>query len=89
MPTNLAIDDRLLNQAVKLGRHRTKREAVNEALRSYVTQRLREGSVETFGTFAFDPGYDYKASRRARHSLRWKAVGTKAAPFSARRRTAP
>lgn len=29
MATNLAIDDRLVEEAQKLGRHRTKRETVN------------------------------------------------------------
>ena len=35
MPTNLAIDDRLIDEAKKLGRHRTKKETVNAALDEY------------------------------------------------------
>jgi len=34
MPANLAIDDRLLEEARKIGGKRTKRETVNDALRS-------------------------------------------------------
>ena len=34
MATNLALDDRLVDEAKRLGKHRTKRAAVNEALRS-------------------------------------------------------
>ena len=41
MPTNLAIDDRLLDQARSLGGYRTKRETVNEALREFIQQRQR------------------------------------------------
>ena len=32
MPTNLAIDDRLIEQAQKIGRHKTKKDTVNAAL---------------------------------------------------------
>ena len=32
MPTNLAVDDRQIAEAQKLGRHRTKEETVNAAL---------------------------------------------------------
>ncbi|MGE5325443.1 MAG: type II toxin-antitoxin system VapB family antitoxin, partial [Deltaproteobacteria bacterium] len=39
MRTNLAIDDRLINEAVKLGHHRTKKEAVTAALDEYVRRR--------------------------------------------------
>ena len=66
MPTNLMIDDRLLEQAVRLGHHKTKRETVNVALREYVRQQQRLKSLEAFGTFDFDPAYDYKKARRKR-----------------------
>jgi len=39
MPTNLVIDDRLLEEAQKVGRHRTKRETVNAALEEYKVRR--------------------------------------------------
>lgn len=35
MPTTLAIDDRLIEEAKKLGRHRTKKEAFTVALDEY------------------------------------------------------
>jgi Arc/MetJ family transcription regulator len=37
MATNLRIDDKLLAKAVKVGNHKTKREAVNRALEEYVS----------------------------------------------------
>ena len=66
MPSNLAIDDRLLEKAKRIGGHRTKRATVNEALREYIRRRLRLQAVEGFGTFDFHPDYDYKAARRKR-----------------------
>jgi len=66
MPTNLALDDALLTEAVRLGGHSTKRETVNEALREYVQRRKRLEALSAFGTFDFDEKYDYKAERRQR-----------------------
>ena len=39
MPTNLAISDDLINQAKRIGRHKTKKEAVTAALEEYVRYR--------------------------------------------------
>lgn len=64
MPTNLAIDDRLLNEARRLGKQRTKKDTVNEALREYVQRRKQARILGLFGTIEFDPTYDYKAQRR-------------------------
>ncbi len=63
MATNLAIDAQLLDKALQLGGHRTKRETVNEALAEYIGRRLRRKAVEAFGTFDFDPEYDHKKAR--------------------------
>ncbi len=65
MGTNLNIDDRLLDEAVKLGGRRTKRETVNEALAEYIQQRRRRELVEYFGKVDFNPRWDYKKARRA------------------------
>ncbi len=66
MATNLAIDQKILNKALALGGHRTKRATVNEALTEYVQRRLRLNALEQFGTFDFDPEYDYKTARSRR-----------------------
>jgi Arc/MetJ family transcription regulator len=66
MPTNLAIDDELLRLALRLGKQRTKKATVNEALREYVQRRQRLTALELFGTVDIDPSYDYKAERRKR-----------------------
>ena len=66
MPTNLALNDDLVEEAKRLGAHRTKREAVNEALAEYVARRRRRKVLELFGTLEWDFDYDYKAERKRR-----------------------
>jgi hypothetical protein len=64
MPTNLAIDDKLIEDARRIGKHKTKREAVNEALREYVQHRKQLQVLDLFHTIDIDPGYDYKKLRK-------------------------
>jgi len=64
MATNLAIDDRLIEQAVKLSGHRTKKAAVTEALQEYIHRRKQARVVKLFGKIDFDSNYDYKQSRK-------------------------
>jgi Arc/MetJ family transcription regulator len=64
LPTNLNLDDRLVDEAVKVSGHRTKREAVNEALQEYIQRRRRLELVKYFGKIDFDPTWDYKKARR-------------------------
>lgn len=66
MPTNLAINDRLLDEALSLGGHRTKKATVDEALHEYIQRRKRLKALKVLGTIEFDPAYDYKAERNGR-----------------------
>lgn len=66
MATNLALDDRLIEAAVKAGGHRTKKEAVTAALEEYVRHRQQLEVLKLAGTIDYDPAYDYKAERRRR-----------------------
>ena len=68
MATNLALDDRLIEEARQAGGHKTKKDAVNAALLEYVKRRQRLQMVSLFGTVDFDPDYDYKAERRRKHA---------------------
>lgn len=63
MATNLAIDDRLIEEARRVGGHKTKKEAVTAALDEYVRRRKQLQILEHFGTIDFDPTYDYKKMR--------------------------
>jgi Arc/MetJ family transcription regulator len=64
MATNLALDDRLIEDARKAGGHRTKKEAVTTALEEYVRRHRQRRILDAFGSFDFDPSYNYKAERR-------------------------
>jgi Arc/MetJ family transcription regulator len=64
MATNLAIDDRLLEEALRVGGHRTKKDTVTEALEEYIQRRKQARILELFGKVHFDPKYDYKRQRR-------------------------
>ena len=63
MATNLQLDDRLIAEAAKLGRHRTKKEAVTQALTDYIRHLRQERILDLFGGVDFDPAYDYKRQR--------------------------
>ena len=64
MPTNLALDDRLIERARRVGRHKTKKEAVTAALDEYIRRWRQLRLLSRFGTINYDPRYDYEAERR-------------------------
>jgi hypothetical protein len=64
MATNLAIDDRLIDEARRMGNHRTKKEAVTAALQEYIGRRKQLEILKLFGTIDYDPAYDYKKMRK-------------------------
>lgn len=66
MPTNINIDQQLLDEAKRLGGHHTKRATVDEALREYIQRRKRLGALKAFGSFDFDPNFNYKEERKRR-----------------------
>jgi Arc/MetJ family transcription regulator len=68
MATNLALDDGLIEEAQRSGKHKTKKEAVTAALQEYIRRRKQQRILEAFGKFEFDPAYDYKAERRGSKS---------------------
>ncbi|MCL5985300.1 MAG: type II toxin-antitoxin system VapB family antitoxin [Actinobacteria bacterium] len=63
MATNLAIDQKLLNEAQKIGSHKTKKETVNEALKEYIQRRKQLEIIQLFGQITYDNKYNYKALR--------------------------
>jgi hypothetical protein len=66
MPTNLAIDDSLLEEAQKLGHHRTKKETVNAALDEYIKRRKQQEILSLFGKIDYHDAYDYKRERKTK-----------------------
>ncbi len=66
MPTNLAIDEKLLNEALKVSGHKTKKNTVNEALKEFIQRRKQKDILSLFGKIEMKPSYDYKRDRRDR-----------------------
>lgn len=62
MATNLAIDQKLLEEAQKIGGKKTKKETVNEALREYIARRKQKKIINLFGKVDFI-NFDYKKER--------------------------
>ena len=66
MPTNLAIDDALLDRALKVGGLRSKRATVDEALREFIARRKRLEALAAVGTIELVPDFDLEADRKRR-----------------------
>jgi len=64
MPTNLAIDDKLIEDARRIGKHPTKKQAVNEALREYIQRRKQLEILTLFHAVDYAPDHDYKKQRK-------------------------
>ncbi len=64
MATNLAIDDRLIEEARTIGKHSTKKAAVTEALEEYIQKRKQLEITGLFGTVGYEMNYDYKKQRK-------------------------
>jgi len=64
MATNLAIDDKLLEEAKMIGGHKTKKAVVTEALKEYIQVRKQLEIIKLFGTIEYDSDYDYKSRRK-------------------------
>lgn len=66
MTTNLKIDLDLLNEAKRIGRFRTKKEAVNQALTEFVQHRRQMEILDWEGKVDFFDDYDSKSLRNNR-----------------------
>lgn len=62
--TNLDIDQALLEEAVTVGRHRSKKAAVTDALTEYIARRKQLEVLDLFGTVDYDEKYDHRKLRR-------------------------
>jgi hypothetical protein len=63
MPTNLALDDSLIEEAVHAGNHKTKKEAVTAALQEYVQARKRLEILGWVGKVDYYEDYEPKRLR--------------------------
>lgn len=66
MATNLALDPRLIERALKLSGEKTKKAAVTRALEEFVARRDQRRLIELMGKLEWDESFDYKAERSRR-----------------------
>ena len=63
MATNLAIDPKLLQEALEVGGLKTKKETVTLALQEFINKHKQLELLGLFGKMDPDPNYDYKKGR--------------------------
>ncbi|MHB1185427.1 MAG: type II toxin-antitoxin system VapB family antitoxin [Desulfobulbia bacterium] len=66
MATNLVIDDSLIEEARMLGKQKTKKAVVTEALKEYIQRRKQKDILNIFGKVDYDRDYNYKKQRQAK-----------------------
>jgi hypothetical protein len=66
MATNLSVDPKLIEQALKVSGERTKAAAVTKALQEFIARRRQKAVLELSGKLEWDAGYDYKRERARR-----------------------
>jgi len=63
MATNLALDDNLINEALSLGKHKTKKAVVTQAIQEYIQRRKQLEILNIFNSIEYEDTYDYKKQR--------------------------
>lgn len=63
MATNLALDDKLIEEALTIGEQKTKKAVVTEALQEYIKRRKQLNIIKLFDSIEYDENYDYKKQR--------------------------
>jgi Arc/MetJ family transcription regulator len=66
MATNLALDPKLIDRALKISGEKTKKAAVTRALQEFIARRSQKQLIELMGKLQWDDSYDYKAERSRR-----------------------
>lgn len=66
MATNLSLDPKLIEQALKVSGERTKKAAVTRALEEFIARRKQKHLLDLMGKLEWDTDFDYKAERARR-----------------------
>lgn len=64
MTTNIDLDRDLIEQAMQISGHRTKKAAIHQALEEFVRRHKQQGILDLFGEVEYEADYDYKAHRK-------------------------
>jgi Arc/MetJ family transcription regulator len=67
MRTNIDIDDKLIEEVMKMADVKTKKEAVDLALKEFLKVKRKKNLLDLAGKVQFYDGYDAKALRRSRY----------------------
>ena len=63
MRTNVVIDDKLIQEALRLSNLKTKKELIHKALEEFIQNRKRLDLREVKGKIRFAEGYNHKKMR--------------------------
>ena len=66
MRTNIVLDDQLMEEALALSEHRTKKDLIHEALRVFIRLKKRKDLSELAGKIEFSVDFDHKRLRKLR-----------------------
>jgi len=66
MATNLALDPKLVDRALKVSGEKTKKAAVTRALQEFIARRNQKRLIELMGSLQWDESYDFKSERSRR-----------------------
>jgi len=63
MRTNIDLDEKIMREALRLSKAKTKKELIHQALSEFVENRKRLNLLDLEGKIEFAEGYDYKRMR--------------------------
>ena len=66
MRTNIDLDEKIMSEALRLSKAKTKKELIHQALREFVENRRRLNLLDLEGKIKFAEGYDHKRMREAK-----------------------
>ncbi len=73
MATNLALDDNLIHEAVRVGGHRTKKAAITHALKEYIQRHQQRATLDLFGKIDLQPESMMKHQRKVARGTKRRA----------------
>jgi Arc/MetJ family transcription regulator len=60
----IEIDDKLIMEAQKIGRFKTKKETINKVLAEYIQRHQQMEIIKQFGEIEYEEDYNYKTGRK-------------------------
>ena len=66
MRTNIDLDEKMMNEALRLSKAKTKKELIHQALKEFVENRRRLNLLDLEGKIKFAEGYDHKRMREGK-----------------------